>query len=221
MSETPEVRNLEYDVTTIEPPLSTPVCSEAEYEVVEDEDTLKEAPWRQEQTGQTFFELEIRGYRLLQNARLSREERQMVLAGTRNDTEYTAIVTQLRSAWDDQDLRERDRGGKSFGKGRTVHFAEADTEWNAEQIAHSISGDASELEVTWSFDPVEAIWWCGVLDPSIPEPDVTDWSEDWSYSESSPCAEDVFPEKRQVLALTSDDASSPECVQQAEVLTSG
>ena len=69
------------------------VCSEAEYEMVEDEDTFTEAPWRQEQTGQTFFELEIRGYRLLHNARLSREERQMVLAGTRNDTEYTAIVT--------------------------------------------------------------------------------------------------------------------------------
>ena len=136
----------------------------------------------------------------------------MVLAGTRNDTEYTAIVTQLRSAWD---LRERDRGGKSFGKGRTVHFAEPDTEWYAEQIAHSISGDASELEVTWSFDPVEAIWW---WDPSIPEPEVMDWSEDWSYSESSPCAEDVFLEQSQVLALTSDDASSAECVQQAEVL---
>ena len=104
------------------------VCSEAEYEMVEDEDTFIEAPWRQEQIGQTFFELEIRGYRLLQTARLSREERQMVLAGTRNDTEYTATVTQLRSAWDDQNLRERDRGGKSFGKGRTVHFAEADTE---------------------------------------------------------------------------------------------
>ena len=142
----------------------------------------------------------------------------MILAGTRNDTEYPAIMTQLRSAWDDQDLRERDRGGKSFGKGRTVHFAEADTEWYAEQTAHSISGDASELEATWSFDPVEAIWWCGVLDPSIPEPDVMDWSEDWSYSESSTCAEDVFPEQSQVLAFTSDDASSPECVQQAEVL---
>ena len=141
----------------------------------------------------------------------------MVLARTRNDTEYTAIVTQLRGAWDDQDLHERDRGGKSFGKGRTVHFAAADTEWYVEQIAHSISGDASELEVTWSVDPVEAIWWCGVLDPSIPAPDVMDWSEDWSYSESSPCAEDVFPELSQVLALTSDDASSPECVQQAEV----
>ena len=138
------------------------------------------------------------------------------LAG--NDTEYTAIVTQLRSAWDDQDLRERDRGGKSFGKGRTVHFAEADTEWYDEQNAHRISGDASELEVTWSFDPVGAIWWCGVLDPSIPALDVMDWSEDWSYSESSPYAEDVFPEQSQVLALTSDDASSPECVQQAEVL---
>ena len=57
-----------------------------------------------------------------------------------------------------------------------------------------------------------------MLDPSIPEPDVMDWSEDWSYSESSPCAEDVFPEQSQVLALTSDDVSSPECVQQAEVL---
>ena len=89
--------------------VNSSVCSEAEYEMVEDEDAFVEAPWRQEQTGQTFFELEIRGYRLLQNARLSREERQMVLAGTRNDTEYTAIVTQLRSAWDDQDLRERDR----------------------------------------------------------------------------------------------------------------
>ena len=120
------MRNLEYDVT---------VYSEAEYEMVEDEDTFGEAPWRHEQTGQTFFDLEIRGCRLLQNARLSREERQMpkctslsreerqmVFAGTRNDTEYTAIVTQLRSAWDDQDLCDRDRGGKSFGKGRTVHF---------------------------------------------------------------------------------------------------
>ena len=47
------------------------VYSEAEYEVVEDEDTFAEAPWRHEQTGQTFFEREIRGYRLLQNARLS------------------------------------------------------------------------------------------------------------------------------------------------------
>ena len=45
------------------------VYSKAEYEVVEDEDTFIEAPWRQEQTGQTFFELEIRGYRFLQNAR--------------------------------------------------------------------------------------------------------------------------------------------------------
>ena len=96
MSETPEVRNLEYDVTTIEPtPGNSSVCSEAENEMVEDEDALVEAPWRQEQTGQTFFELELRGYRLLQNARFSREERQMVLAGTRNDTEYTAIAQWL------------------------------------------------------------------------------------------------------------------------------
>ena len=36
------------------------VYSDAEYEMVEDEDTFTEAPWRQEHTGQTFFELEIR-----------------------------------------------------------------------------------------------------------------------------------------------------------------
>ena len=34
--------------------------SVAEYEMVEDEDVFTEPPWRQEQTGQTFFELEIR-----------------------------------------------------------------------------------------------------------------------------------------------------------------
>ena len=57
------------------------------------------------------------------NARLSREELQMVLAEMRNDTEYGAVVTQLRSAWDDQDPRERDRRGKCLGKsGRTVRF---------------------------------------------------------------------------------------------------
>ena len=50
-----------------------------------------------------------------------------------------------------------------------------------------------------------------MLDPSIPEPDVMDWCEDWSYSESSPCPEDVFPEQSQALALISDDVSSPEC----------
>ena len=74
-----------------------------------------------------------------------------------------------------------------------------------------------QLKVTWSFDPDEAIWWCGVLDLSIHESDVMDWSEDWSYSESSPCAEDVFPEQSQALALISDDVSSPECDQQAEI----
>ena len=57
-----------------------------------------------------------------------------------------------------------------------------------------------------------------MLDRSIPEPDVVDWSEDWSNYESSPCAENVFPEQGQSLALISEDVSSPECVQQAEVL---
>ena len=66
--------------------------------------------------------------------------------------------------------------------------AETETEWYAEQIAHSISGGGAEVAVTWSFDLDEAVWWCGVLDPSIPEADVIDGSEDW-------CAEDVLLEE--------------------------
>ena len=81
----------------------------------------------------------------------------------------------------------------TFGKGRTLHFAEADTEWYTEETAHSISGDAAEIDVTRSFDLDEAVWWCGVRDPSIPQPDVMDWYENWSNYESSPCAENGFP----------------------------
>ena len=69
-------------------------------------------------------------------------------------------------------------------------------------------GDAAELEATWSFDPDEASWWCGVMD----------WSEDWSYHESSPCAEDVFPEQSQASAVISEDVPTPECLQQADML---
>ena len=65
--------------------------------MVEDEDTFIEAPWREEQTGQTScWKFGDIGFSKM-HVSLSREERQMVLAGTRNDTEYTAIVTQLRS----------------------------------------------------------------------------------------------------------------------------
>ena len=110
VSETPEPRKLEHDAAVTKSPLEIPLSTRMlNHEMVENEDNFTEAPWQQEQTGQTFFELEIRGYCLLQNARLSQEERQMVLAGTRKDTVYTAIVTQLRGAWDDQDLFEEAR----------------------------------------------------------------------------------------------------------------
>ena len=69
-SEKSGVRGHDHRATSV----NSSVCSDAEYEMVEDEDAFVEAPWRQEQTGQTFFELEIRGRRLLQNARLSLEK---------------------------------------------------------------------------------------------------------------------------------------------------
>ena len=132
------------------------VYSDAEYEMVEDDDIFTEAPWQQEQTSQTFFELEIRGYRLLQNARLSRVERLIVLAGTRNDTEYTAIVTSVTETEEARALE------------RAVRFIlPKPTQDGLLNSAHSTSGDAAEFGATWSFDPDESIW------PSILEPDVS------------------------------------------------
>ena len=69
-SEKSGVRRHDHRATSV----NSSVCCDAEYEMVKDEDAFVEAPWRQEQTGQTFFELEIRGYRLLQNSRLSPEK---------------------------------------------------------------------------------------------------------------------------------------------------
>ena len=107
----------------------SPADSEFDFDMV-DEENGRIDPSSRQKTGQTCFEQEIRVYRLISNARLSREARQMVLAGTRHDTEYGPVVTQLRSAWDDWDFRDRDRGGLGFGKsGRTVRFADADREW--------------------------------------------------------------------------------------------
>ena len=69
------------------------------------------------------------------------------------------MVTQLQSGWDDQDLRDRDRGSKGNSKsGRTFHFADADREWYAEQVSHSMSGEGAEVEVSWSYDREEVIW---------------------------------------------------------------
>ena len=53
MPETPETRKLEHDAAVTKSPLEIPVYSNAEYEVVGDEDTFTEAPWRQEQTSHT------------------------------------------------------------------------------------------------------------------------------------------------------------------------
>ena len=73
------------------------------------------------------------------------------------------------------------------------------------------------MEVTCSFDPDDYVSWCGVLDPSIPEPEVID--SDWSFQESPPCAEDASPEQSQAWAVVSpDDVASTDSVQKAEAL---
>ena len=99
------------------------VYSDAENEMVEDEVTFTEAPWRTRTDRSRLSSSWKFGDTAFSKMHVSqRGERQMVLAGTRNDTEYTGNVAQLRGAWDDQDLRDRDRRGKSFGKGPHSSF---------------------------------------------------------------------------------------------------
>ena len=60
---------------------------------------------------------------------------------------------------------------------------------------------------------------CGVLNPSIPVPDVANWSEDLSFQQQPLCAEDACPEQSQALALISPgDVASTGRVQPAEAL---
>ena len=82
------------------------VYSDAEYEMVEYEDTFTEAPWRQKQTGQTFFE---KGN-----------------MGIPPSTECSSLWTRATdgTGWNQQRHGVRsccDRGGKSFGK-RVARF---------------------------------------------------------------------------------------------------
>ena len=130
------------------------------------------------------------------------------------------MVTLLRSAWDNQDPCDGDRGGKCHGKtGRHVHVADADRAWSAEQISYSILAEGAQAGVSWSYDPDEAMWCCGVLHPTISEPEVVDWEDDWSPQESRPFVEDVTFGQSQTLALGSpDDVMPARCVHQADSL---
>ena len=120
-----------------------------------------------------FFESELRGYRILQNSRLTREERQMVLAGTQNDTEYDAVVAQLRAAWDD-DPRDGKGKGKHF-KGGRIHYAEGDEIWTDSVVA-ALQGEESDVALEWSYDQGADMWWCGVVDKAA--------ADAWAVSEA-------------------------------------
>ena len=60
------------------------------------------------------------------------------------------------------------------------------------------SGDAKELEETWSFDPVEAIWWCGVAGCHACQCEkIEDPQTSITLSNGSP-AQLIFPSKKTV-----------------------
>ena len=86
-------------------------------------------------------------------------------------------MQQLRSAWDDQtSLVEK-------GEARILGDAARHILPQLEQSGMPNRSPTASfvMELRWkktcSFDPDEAVWWCGVLDPSIPEHNVTVWSD--------------------------------------------
>ena len=101
MSETPETRKLEHDAAITKPPLEIPLSTRMLNTKWSKTRTLsqrhrgdKNKPVRLSSSwkgGDTAFSKMHVSHK---------KKRQMVLAGKRNDTEYTAIVTRLRGAWD-------------------------------------------------------------------------------------------------------------------------
>ena len=65
----------------------------------------------------------------------------------------------------------------------------------------SISGEGTEVDVSWSCDPEEAIWLSGVPDLSILEPKVADGIDHWSRQGSTLFVEDAASEQSLALAL--------------------
>ena len=197
--------------------------SDFDFEMVDEEDARTDPSSRQEPSGQTFFDLEIRAQLFApEHHFVSREERQMVLAGTRN-----ARSTEL---WL--------HSCGVLGMTRTIVMETEEASVMERQVAmfilqtltthgllnrfHMASWPKEPRQVCRGpYDPDEAIWCCGVLHPTISEPEVVDWDDDWSPQESTPFVEDVTSGQSQTLALSPDDVMPARCVHQAEALAVG
>ena len=126
----------------------------------------------------------LRGWRLLQAAGLTAEEKRDILSTTKNSLDYENISSALQSLWDDQLLSHRyQRGGADF---------------YAHQVEQFDHGELYYQESDDWWQNSDGGWW---HDGFYQENDSYDWWEDdsWYYQEQNMATEPEDPETSEKL----------------------
>ena len=141
----------------------------------------------------SFFEDELRGYRLLKAARLSTSERQNVLTQTANSTHYHQVRLALRTLFSD-DVEASQQ--QPHERRRTAWMLEED--WGPE--AYAMEDGYEELDwqqhdwspVSWD-DGYEPTYWQDWSDPWVE----LDWQDEAWPDDFEPDATSEVPEEKQ------------------------
>ena len=131
----------------------------------------------------------LRGWRLLQAAKLSNEEKRDILSTTRNQMDYESISSALRLLWDEQLLGPRHAHSPAAHQGY-LHYQEAP----------GADHHGSEWQQGYSSEP----WWPG-----------EDWYQQWYAGDAFVWEDDATPPEEPDVPDTGDDDHLQEA-QQAE-----
>ncbi len=156
-------------------PLATP----------EDKGVVKPTPLDELSLADSFILDVLRGWRLLQAAGLSHEEKRDILSTTKNSLDYTVISSALQGLWDDQLLGRH--GGHQGGY--NAHYLQ-DTDVNETYYQHGCWDDLD--------DDSAYGWWDDLYYTDV------GYEDDWWYPNS-----DEYPEET-YSAATAQEPDDPE-----------
>ena len=126
----------------------------------------------------------LRGWRLLQAAGLTAEEKRDILSTSRNSLDYEVIAQALQGLWDEQLLGHRSHGTASYQnyaayhEDMDAHYHEAADEWYQEE---DNSWDYDGYAAEWN----DSSWWTDGYDEAYPAmTDEPNEPEDEKYKEA-------------------------------------
>ena len=130
-----------------------------------------------------FFSNEIRGYQLLRNARLSSQEKQTMLAHTRNSTRFDVVRGALITWWENEDEVRNHDGGQS--KAFFLDDEEQDAAWDEQVDAYAQELAQEYIQAAFASES----GWYGAYwhDDSVDQWTADDWyGDDWNEGEDKP-----------------------------------